>query len=287
VVVPAHDEGAAVARCLQALTADRTVSLDVVVVANGCTDDTAAQARAAAERLPGVRVVEIAEPSKSRALNVGDELARGFPRVYLDADVELSGADLQRLAAALSAGALAAGLRSHLVTEHSSRLVRAYARVWSQLPSVRDGLVGNGVIALSERGRARFDAFPDAMGDDFFLDRLFAPDEKAVLDGGAAVLAPSRLSDLLRRKVRVYVGNAQVLRSGVVPSTAEPGVPRAAGAGGWRGVVRREPARAGDALVYLAVTVVAKLAARRALRRGTAGWARDDSRAVPTGSVPS
>jgi glycosyltransferase involved in cell wall biosynthesis len=271
VIVPAHDEGPRISRCLESLLAGPDASaLDIVVVANGCSDDTAARARAVA---PDARVVEIDAASKSRALNVGDAMARHFPRVYLDADMQIDAAGIRRLVAALGGPVEAAGLRSRMVTDHSSALVRSYLRVWSRLPSVYDGLVGNGVIALDARGRSRFTRFPDAMGDDFFLDRLFEHDAKRVLDGGGEVLAPVGVADLLRRKVRVFAGNRQV--AALPSSNAGPG-----GGTGWLSVVRHDPRRIGDAVVFVAISVMAKLATRRALRAGDIGWTRDDSRAA-------
>ena len=45
VVIPAHDEEAVIERCLGTLLADaRAGEVEVVVVCNGCTDDTAARA---------------------------------------------------------------------------------------------------------------------------------------------------------------------------------------------------------------------------------------------------
>ena len=47
VIIPAHNEAAVIARCLDTLLEPpRPDRLDVVVVANGCTDDTADRARA-------------------------------------------------------------------------------------------------------------------------------------------------------------------------------------------------------------------------------------------------
>lgn len=66
IVIPAHNEGQVIGRLLDSLLAgpaeDET---DIVVVCNGCTDDTA---QIAAARGPRVRVVDIPTPSKHAAL---------------------------------------------------------------------------------------------------------------------------------------------------------------------------------------------------------------------------
>ena len=87
IIIPAHNESAVIARCLQTMLQDaREDELEIIVVANGCSDDTAAKARAVS---PAVRVIDTATPGKSNAINVGDEAATGFPRFYVDADVQL------------------------------------------------------------------------------------------------------------------------------------------------------------------------------------------------------
>ncbi|MFD0821455.1 glycosyltransferase family 2 protein, partial [Micromonospora zhanjiangensis] len=99
VVIPAHNEAALLGRCLARLLADATPGeFEVIVAANGCTDDTALVART----VPGVDVVEIPVASKAAALNAADEVAAAFPRIYLDADVELTTAGARALAAALT-----------------------------------------------------------------------------------------------------------------------------------------------------------------------------------------
>jgi hypothetical protein len=60
--------------------------LDIIVVASGCTDDTAEVAGAFGHP---VRVLNRPAASKPAALKAGDEAPKAFPRVYLDADVEI------------------------------------------------------------------------------------------------------------------------------------------------------------------------------------------------------
>src|SRR5438270_8573792 len=88
IIIPAHNEGAVIEATLHSLLANRVEGeLQIIVVANGCTDDTAARARA----VDGpIEVIETPVGSKTHALNLGDRAAKFFPRAYLDADVQLS-----------------------------------------------------------------------------------------------------------------------------------------------------------------------------------------------------
>ncbi len=104
VIIPAHNEAPVLGACLGELLRDAVPGeFEVVVVCNGCTDESAAVAARA-----GVRVIEISRPSKTAALNAGDRIAETFPRIYLDADVSISTSTLRTVAQALDRGGLAA-----------------------------------------------------------------------------------------------------------------------------------------------------------------------------------
>ena len=278
VVIAAHNEAAVIGRCLDALLSDRAGSLDVTVVANGCTDDTAHVARAR----PGVRVIELPVASKAAALNVGDAAANGWPRVYLDADIVLPAAAVHRLTAAVAAGpALAAVPRRRLALDGCPLPVRAYYAVHTRLPAFRTALFGRGAIALSATARGRFDRFPDVIADDLFLDSQFTPDEKCeVADVAAWVAAPRRTRDLIRRLSRVRAGNTQ-LRQHDATRAGGTGGPRTRTASrlSWlRDVVLPCPWLAPAAVCYVLLTLAASVRARR----HSSGWGRDDSSRVVT-----
>src|SRR5258708_29449590 len=96
VIIPAHNESSVIARTLEAMTVGADLrEIDVIVVCNGCSDDTAAVARRFA---PRIRVIETAVASKSNAMNLGDQAAYGFPRIYVDADVVLTVEAIRTLA---------------------------------------------------------------------------------------------------------------------------------------------------------------------------------------------
>lgn len=266
VVIAAHNEAAVIGRCLDALLADTVPGeLDITVVANGCTDDTAA---VAASR-PGVRVLDRPEPGKVGALNAGDAVAVGFPRVYLDADIVLPPGALRTLAAALGDGVHAVVPRRQLDVTGRPLLVRAYCSINARMPVYDHALFGRGVIMLSAAGRARFGTFPEVVADDLYLDSLFSPEEKRQVDAVAARIAtPRRTRDLVNRLTRVRSGNAAIraAASGVRPSARSS----------WlRDVVLPRPWLAPAGACYAAITLVAAARARRAA--SGAGWARDES----------
>ncbi len=192
VVVPAHNEEVVIGRCLSALFAGADEGeLDVVVVCNGCDDRTAEVARRAA---PLATVIEIPVASKVAALNAGDQAARHFPRFYLDADIELSVAAVRQVAAVLAeGGVMCAAPRPYFDVAGRTWPIRAFYDVWKEVPYRALDMVGSGVYALSEQGRARFGEFPELTADDQFVQQQFGPAElKSVGDASFVVHPPRR-----------------------------------------------------------------------------------------------
>lgn len=273
VVIPAHNEERSIGRLLEALVpAGSTIPLRVTVVCNGCSDRTAERVRAFGR---GVGVIEIPEPSKQRALRAGDAALPQYPRVYVDADVVIGAADIQRLAAPLGGTGvlLATGPTRRLDTNGASWIVRWYYDTWSSLPQVQSGLFGRGVIALSRAGHERVQTLPQVMADDLAISEAFSSTERLVcLDAEVRVSVPRTGRDLLRRRIRVHTGNTQADQENVRTAVSRTSL------GTLFQIVRDRPRAAPKVIVFLAVTVVARLAARRQIRsRDFTTWLRDDS----------
>src|SRR5262249_21792528 len=151
-----------------------------------------------------IQVVETEVASKTHALNLGDERARGYPRFYVDADVVLPLEAVRIIAARLEeTGAPAASPSMDVDLTGSSWPVRAFYAVWRRMPYTREGMIGVGVYVLTEAGRARFDRFPDVVADDGFVRCHFAPSERILVDEARVrVVAPASLPDLVRVKTR-------------------------------------------------------------------------------------
>lgn len=265
VIIAAHNEAAVIGRNLDRLLAGSAPGeLEVVVVANGCVDETVAVASSR-----GVRVLDLPSPGKAAALNAGDAVATSTPRVYLDADIATTAATVRALASALSQpggdgspARLAAVPDRRLVLRGRPLAVRCYYAIQSRLPAARSGLYGRGMIALSAAGRARFAQFPDVLADDLFLDSLFSDEERVVLTSVTTeVETPRRTRDLVRRLTRVRRGNA-ALRARAA-AEGRTGV-RASRRTSWLwDVVVRRPWLAPAGVVYAVITLLAELRARR------------------------
>lgn len=268
IVIPAHDEAQVIGRLLAGLLRDVPPGeFDVVVVPNGCSDATAQ----IAATFP-VRVIDTDRASKAEALRIGDQAAQGFPRIYVDADVELGPDDVRALARVLTASdVLAAGPVRHLRTSGRPWPVRWYYRVWERLPEVRRGLFGRGVVGVSERGYERLAALPRVMADDLAMSQAFAPEERTVVpDAKVVVHPPGTWQDLVRRRVRAATGVTQL---------ESLGLDQAGGSARTRyadllGMARREPLLVGPLGVFVTVALVAKWRARTA---DTTVWLRDES----------
>lgn len=274
VIIPAHNEAAVIARTMSSLAPLAALdTVDVVVACNGCTDRTEEILSA----FEGVTVLSLPAPSKTAALNAADAAASHWPRVYLDADIEISAATVCQLLSSLDSGGedgcmLAARPASQYVTDSASPLVRAYYRARSRIPSLNGALWGGGVYGLSQAGHQRFGSFPEVTADDYFVDRLFEPGEKRVLKTEPVLVrTPRTASELLRTLHRVYRGVQE--QAGESSST-------------FRTVSQllqtvRGPLSAVDACVYAGFA-----AAGRWSQRQTAhgSWERDESSRIDGGA---
>ncbi|MFF5210358.1 glycosyltransferase [Streptosporangium sp. NPDC000396] len=268
IVVPAHNEEAVVASGLRRLL-DGTApgEFDVVVVANACSDRTAEAARQA-----GVRVVETPVPGKANALRLGDETCEVFPRVYLDADVELDAESVRALVrAAGRPGVLACAPVPVWDLDGVGWIARRMHRVHDHLIAPFRGLAGVGVYVLTAQGHARVFPLPDVISDDGWVHGSFAPHERAVVPEARSLVRPARtVSAHLKRRVRVRLGNRQLA---VLGRSAAEGRLRLSSLGA---LVKRRKVSPFDAGCYLAVLLMDRTLTRvRASRGGEVQWGTD------------
>ena len=276
IIIPAHDEESVLPRLLQSLTSSGHEMFEIVVACNGCTDATVDVARSVA---PTARVLELPEPSKRAALEAADRTASTFPRLYIDADVEVSAASVRALVDALDGDRVLAVAPVRVVPRSEMpRTVRWYYDVWELLPQVERGLFGRGVIALSERGNERVRGLPSVMGDDLVASEAFGDDERAIVAEATVVVhGPRTLTDLYRRRVRAVTGNTQADRAGLRSRTS------VTSRSTLIHLATHQPRVLPKLPVFLGVGLAARLGARRAIRRGDfETWRRDESSRAPS-----
>lgn len=274
VVIPAYNEASVIDRCLSAMLADAEPGeLEVVVVANNCSDDTAARAR---RHGPLVKVVETPIGSKIHALNLGDEAASGWPRLYVDADIVVSTQALRDVAGMLGEGSPLVVAAPTAVVDFQGRLpwVQSFYKVWTELPYFTEGVIGAGFYGFSKTGRARFGKWPDIIADDEYARLMAAPGERGVHRGHTfTITPPTQLRMVAKIQTRARAGLYQLhakfpelLRN----ETTNPARTLK--------VIAGRPDLWVHAPIYLGVMTFAKLMAHRKLRKGLQKvWERDET----------
>ena len=217
VIIPAHNEAQAIPHCLASLLEQEFDGrMRIVVVPNGCTDETAEVARSftakAGERGIELLVAELREGCKPKALNQGDVLALPeSARVYLDADIRLSTNAIAAVARELQEGTgihlCAPAVR---VAPATSLVTRAYVKVWTSVPYIREDVIC-GFFACSAEGRRRWDKWPVIIADDKFARMHFAPHERKVAkDATFTIQMAEGLRELIKVRTRWTRGNIEL-----------------------------------------------------------------------------
>lgn len=274
IVIPAYNEERSIERCLSTLLANaKPDEFEIIVVCNGCKDNTAARARKFEDR---VTVIETEVPSKPNALNLGDRAATRFPRFYIDADVQIDAAGIRDVASMLGDDSpiLVAAPRAIVAFQDRPLLVRSFFHAWTALPYFKENMIGSGVYALSRKARERFDRFPDIIADDEFARLVATPAERKTSDHSTFTIHPPRtLSGLIKIHTRARAGSIQIAQQ--FPEMTKN---NNTDTGRTLRVIATTPALWPHAPVYLGVQFLAKMKAKKKLQeRREKEWERDES----------
>ena len=258
VIVPARNEAAGLGETLISLSRQDGVHADVVVVANGCTDDTYEVAASYQPLLEGaghrLTVLQTEVASKTAALNAGEACVEVFPRAYVDADVRLTPNALCAVASVLQRDAATlAAPRLHFTSSARGRSQRV-AGLLEILPPFSTDVVGGGFYAVNAEGRRRWGQFPALIADDAFVCGLFQRSERIRVPEAAFFARFPDDRALQGVLTRWEVGRAELRRLG---GKAAPTA--------WRealGVIIRRPATWRAAAEFLALKLRARSKAR-------------------------
>ncbi|ATF19429.1 glycosyltransferase family 2 protein [Phaeobacter gallaeciensis] len=215
VLIPAHNEAGYIGACLSALFASdplpKGAGAEVLVIANGCTDSTVAEARAVTVPQGWTcAVIDRPEGGKIGALAEGEARAAGSVLVYLDADVIVSPPLMAQICAALEAEQPRYASGAPQLSPARSRVSRLYGRFWAKLPFVREGVPGFGLFAMNRTGRARWGQWPDVIADDIFARLSFAPAERVRVQASYQWPLIEGFRNLVRVRRRQNAGVAEI-----------------------------------------------------------------------------
>jgi glycosyltransferase involved in cell wall biosynthesis len=219
IIVPAHNESAVIADCLNSIVNQQGVD-QVIVACNGCTDNTVGIVR---ERFPNVHCLDIRKPSKVNALNEAEakakELGMVFPVFYIDADTTLSQDAISNIVKTLEASPILLAAPTPIIdTSKSSWLVKQYYTIWTNLPYVKEGVIATCSYIITEEGRKRFDRFPDVISDDGYVRSQFRNSEISNISGAEIhIRAPKDIYSLIKIKTRARLGIMQLLKTHQYP----------------------------------------------------------------------
>lgn len=271
VIIPANNEEEFIITCLAAvLAAQGPRHAEIIVVANGCHDQTAARARtceaAAATKGWTLSVLELNEGSKIVALNAGDAAASFDNRVYLDADVVVSVDLLEQLDALLISTTQAVYASGTLcLVPAQNWTTRAYAKVYAQVPFMTEGVPGAGLFAVNAVGRARWGSFPDIISDDTYVRLQFSTDERIAVPATYQWPLVEGLFNLIRVRRRQNAGVDEVFQR--FPKTHQNDVKTPLGLRELFGIAYKNPI---GFVIYCGVSLIVRLTPAKT----TAGWSR-------------
>lgn len=216
-VIPAYNEAPWIGACLDAVAASGgPAHAQVIVVANGCTDETAAIARGRAEGFAArgwqLAVLELAQGNKIAALNAADAIVRAPVRAYLDADVVVDEGVLGQLTEVLRGTRPAYASGTLQIAEPASPVSRAYRRIYAQVPFIAHGVPGCGLFAVNAAGRARWGDWPAIISDDTFARLNFSGDERRTVPGRYRWPLVEGWRALVRVRRRQNVGVEEIAR---------------------------------------------------------------------------
>ena len=272
IIIPAHNEERTIIRLLNAIVDCQNQKLaEIIIICNGCTDKTYEVVK---ENFPNIRCERMVEASKTKALNRGDEVAQYFPRIYLDADIEVSADTLIEISERIKKNNLLLSAPT-MITSLSgcSLIVKLFYSVWLNIAQVKNSYIGCGMFALSKKGRERFAEFPEIISDDYYVCLQFEESERTVFKDLFFIhKAPKNLKSLLNVRVRVVAGNFQLqnLYGYLFKKSNSTLFP-------LKSVIRNNPRSIFGLPIYFIITLISRWKALQQLNMGIVEWKIDES----------
>jgi len=151
------------------------------------------------------------------------------------------------------------------VAPPASKMTGLYARFWTGVPFVQNGVPGFGLFAMNSAGRSRWEKWPDIISDDTFARLNFAPSERVGVSASYHWPMVEGFANLVRVRRRQNDGVTQIAAR-FPDLLVNDDKPRLSLAGQARRMI-------GDPLGFIVYGAVA-LAVKTPLFRSADGWVR-------------
>jgi len=213
ICIPAHNESICISNILsRALSIENINVTEILVCANGCTDDTTEQVKKFSEQHPKIRLIEETKASKIIAWNrLIHEAANNFV-VFFDADVDFKNNAILHLIHGLqdANAIIAAGM---LLPQNKNMQLSRKLHGFIMLPLNRDYISG-GLYAVKKDLLLQlllasgFTEMPKAFSEDIFLTIFVPKNNIKVVPTAVAYFIPPSREELIRYFAR---GKAQLI----------------------------------------------------------------------------
>ena len=215
IIIPAYNEASVISECLESLLAQTYRGpLEIIVAANGCSDVTAALARAHEDSFVrkgySLLVLEITRGNKNNAINHSDSIASFENRLYLDADVICDEDLITQIINELKTTKPIYVSGTLNIQEGPSFSSRCYGSIWKATPYIRDTIPGCGCYAVNAAGRCLWNQFPKIHSDDKFVRLLFSRYQRRQVKAKYYWPLPQGFFTLIKIRTRWTRGNRQL-----------------------------------------------------------------------------
>jgi len=215
IIIPAYNEASVIGECLESLLLQTYQGpLQIIVAANGCSDQTADIAKRfeLSFRAKGYSLVvlDITQGNKNNALNKADAVARYGSRLYLDADVVCDNDLILQLVKELQVAEPVYASGTLCIQQGDSYASRCYGKIWKATPYIRNTVPGCGCYAVNAVGRTLWNVFPKIHSDDKFVRLLFTHRQRKQVQAKYYWPLPQGFLTLINIRTRWTRGNRQL-----------------------------------------------------------------------------
>lgn len=218
IIIPCHNEEKYLGACLQSISDQEGVpegiNVEVIVAANGCTDQTVAVSKSYESALKENKIelvtFDIESPGKAKAIRLAEEKSKYKNYVYIDADVTIEKTLLGEVLEILSEKNPLYVSGTLTIPTSQSWVTANYAKIWSALPFVKEGVPGIGLYGVNEAGRKRWGDFPQIIADDRFVRLNFANEERRKVRSKYYWSLPEGARNLTKARIRWCEGNEEL-----------------------------------------------------------------------------